>query len=272
MTATQPGQKLTTRSARVVSARKLNRRRNRDKVRRFLAEGPQSVAEAAIAGAIIDLYYTESAAERFTDIIASAERSGAYTHVVEDEVLEALADTVTPQGLIAECRYLEDHVPADARLVVVCDRIADPGNAGTILRAADAAGADAVVFPEESVDPYNGKCVRASAGSLFHLPVVRGGVTAEHVATMSDLGAQVFAADAGGDADVFELAAAGDLVGPIVWLFGSEPHGLDSELASIAHRKVRVPIWGQAESLNLAVAAGVCLYVTASSQRNAAQE
>lgn len=269
MTAFQPGQMLTTRSARVVSARKLHRRRNRDQSRRFLAEGPQAVQEAIAAGAVVDVYFTESAHERFSDLLKSAVQAGAYSHLVEESALVALADTVNPQGVVAECSYLDQALPADAELVVVCDQMSDPGNAGTILRAADAAGADAVVFPDGSVDPYNGKCVRASAGSLFHLPVIRGGTTADHLATLSDLGTQIFAADLSGDADVFGLATKGELAGPIAWLFGSEPHGLADPISSIAHRRVKVPIWGQAESLNLAVAAGVCLYVTASAQRSA---
>ncbi|MFC4337811.1 TrmH family RNA methyltransferase [Salininema proteolyticum] len=260
MTDSQPGtEAFTIRSSRVSAARKLVRRRARDKERKFLAEGPQAIREALAAGAVRELFYTERVLSRHADLVREAPRSALVT----EEALAALAETVTPQGMVAVCDYLECLLPPDPRLVVVLDRISDPGNAGTILRAADAAGADLVVFGSDSVDPYNGKCVRSSAGSLFHLPVMRGADTGE---ALSLFDAQVLAAAADGE-DVFALRDSGDLAAPTVWLFGSEPHGLDDDTAGLAHRKVGVPIWGGAESLNLGVAAGVCLYTTAAEQR-----
>ncbi|WP_026929693.1 TrmH family RNA methyltransferase [Glycomyces tenuis] len=264
MTTDAPGtDALTPRSSRVVAARKLQRRRGRDKAGRFLAEGPQAVREAVAAGAVDDLFYTLDADVRHDELIDAAHAAGAHLHPVTDEALESLAETVTPQGLVAACRFLDQRLPVEARLVAVLHGITDPGNAGTILRAADAAGADCVVFGTDSVDPYNGKCVRASAGSLFHLPVIRGADTAEMLDVFNET--QILAAEVGGD-DLFELAARGELDAPTVWLFGSEAHGLD-KTADLAHRRVGVPVWGRAESLNLAVAAGVCLYASASAQR-----
>jgi TrmH family RNA methyltransferase len=183
-----------------------------------------------------------------------------------------LADTVTPQGLVAVCRHLhrEDITPVltpQTMLVVMLAGIADPGNAGTILRTADAAGADVVVFPDGSVDPYNGKCVRASAGSLFHLDLVRGGTAAQAVRELTGAGFSVLAADAHGAVDLDERIDSGALAGPTAWLFGSEAHGLPAELADLAQARVRVPIHGRAESLNLAAAAAVCLYASARAQR-----
>jgi TrmH family RNA methyltransferase len=179
--------------------------------------------------------------------------------------LAALAETVTPQGVVAVAR--QRHVPlAEAlagELVVVLAGIADPGNAGTVLRTADAAGAGAVIFPEGTVDPYNGKCVRASAGSLFHVDLVRGGGPADVVSQLQAAGFTVLAADARGERDVEELADAGGLRGRTAWLFGSEAHGLPPSLAQAADARVRVPIHGRAESLNLAAAAAVCLYASA---------
>jgi RNA methyltransferase, TrmH family len=156
---------------------------------------------------------------------------------------------------------------AGPRLVAVLAGIADPGNAGTILRTADAAGAAAVVFPDGSVDPYNGKCVRASAGSVFHLDLVRGGSAADAVRALRAGGLRVLAADAHGERDLDELSASGALRAPTAWVFGSEAHGLASDLAALAYARVRVPIHGLAESLNLAAAAAVCLYACASAQR-----
>ena len=265
MSQTEPGtDALTTRSSRVSAARKLQRRRGREKAGRFLAEGPQAVREAVAAGAVEDLFYTIEADTRHDELIDAAASAGAHLHPSTDEALASLAETVTPQGLVAVCRFLDQRLPAAANLVAVLHGITDPGNAGTVLRAADAAGADCVVFGTDSVDPYNGKCVRASAGSLFHLPVIRGADTAEALDIFDH--AQILAAVAGGE-DLFALGAEGELDAPTVWLFGSEAHGLDEAALALAHRRVGVPVWGGAESLNLAVAAGVCLYASASAQR-----
>jgi TrmH family RNA methyltransferase len=136
-----------------------------------------------------------------------------------------------------------------------------------VLRTADAAGAGAVVFPDGSVDPYDGKCVRATAGSLFHLRVVRGGPAEAAVTALRAAGFTVLAADAYGSNDLDDLADDGRLAGRTAWLFGSEAHGLPPELAATADARVRVPIHGHAESLNLAAAAAVCLYASARAQR-----
>lgn len=178
-----------------------------------------------------------------------------------------LAQTVTPQGLLAVCRFV--HVPLEtavvpgARLVAVLAHVRDPGNAGTVLRTADAAGADAVLFTDASVDPYNGKCVRASAGSLFHLPVVTGAPVAQAVRRLKDAGLRVLAADGAGERTLDDV----DLSGPTAWIFGNEAWGLPEEVLGLADEVVRVPIHGRAESLNLATAAAVCLYASARSQR-----
>ena len=122
-----------------------------------------------------DLFVTAPAQARHADLVASAADAGVAVQVISGEAMSELAQTVTPQGLLAVCGFID--VPLAAitqarpRLVALLANVRDPGNAGTVLRAADAAGADAVVFSDASVDPYNGKCVRASAGSLFHLPV-----------------------------------------------------------------------------------------------------
>jgi TrmH family RNA methyltransferase len=145
--------------------------------------------------------------------------------------------------------------------------IRDPGNAGTVLRTADAAGAGAVVFAGDAVDPYNGKCVRASAGSLFHVDVVRDRDPAGVVAALRDAGVQVLAATGHGDDDLDDLLDAGALDRPTAWLFGSEAHGLTADLLAAADRRVRVPLYGGAESLNLAAAAAVCLYASARAMR-----
>ena len=254
----------TVRTPRVVSARKLLRRRTRDARREFLAEGPQAVREALrVPGAVRELFYTAEGFERYPELVGQA----GHASLVDEAALAALCDTVQPQGLVAVCGYVDEPLPATSRLAVVLSGVSDPGNAGTILRTADAAGADTVVFPDDTVDPYNGKSVRSTAGSLFHLTVVRGGATGAVVARMREAGTRVLAADPYGDADLHDLAEAGELSGPTTWLFGSEAHGLPPELSGAADLRVRIPIFGAAESLNLAAAAAVCLYTSARAQR-----
>ncbi|MGN9779506.1 TrmH family RNA methyltransferase [Micromonospora sp. H33] len=262
----------TPRTPRVVAARRLQRRRDRDAAGRFLAEGPQAVREAlARPRTVLELFGTPAALDRYADLAARAATDDVPVSEVTDEALAALTETVAPQGLVAVCRHLD--VPLDTalarrpRLVAVLAGIRDPGNAGTVLRTADAAGAQAVVFAGEAVDPYNGKAVRASAGSLFHVDVVRAADPLAAVAALRDAGLAVLATTGYGADDLDDLADAGRLAAPTAWLFGSEAHGLPDELTAAADARVRVPLHGRAESLNLAAAAAVCLYASARAQR-----
>jgi TrmH family RNA methyltransferase len=191
-------------------------------------------------------------------------------------VLAALADTRTPQGLVAACDLvavdaagLADVLARRPRLVAVLAHVRDPGNAGTVIRAADAAGADAVVLTDASVDVHNPKCVRSTAGSLFHLDVVTGVPLDAAVAGLRAAGLRVLAADGAGRTDLDDLEDAGALGGPVAWVLGNEAWGLGEEDRALADDVVRVPIHGRAESLNLAMAATVCLYATARAQRHA---
>jgi TrmH family RNA methyltransferase len=251
----------TGRSPRVLAARRLQRRRERDGTGRFLAEGPQAVREAA--GHIEELFGTAEALTAYPELVAGADRVSTVT----DAGLAALAETVRPQGLVAVCRRLD--VPLDTalarrpRLVAVLVEVRDPGNAGTVLRTADAAGAGAVIFAGAAVDPYNGKAVRASAGSLFHVDVVRADDPLATVAALRAGGYTVLAADGYGPVPLDRAP----LRPPTAWLFGSEAHGLPAEVAAAADARVRVPIHGRAESLNLAAAAAVCLYACATAHR-----
>ena len=255
----------TPRTPRVVAARRLQRRRDRDQSGRFLAEGPQAVRSALTAGVVLELFGTEAALSRHADLAAQA----PVVSPVTEEGLAALAETVQPQGLVAMCEQIDvsltEALAKEPRLVAVAAEIRDPGNAGTMLRTADAAGAGAVIFAGDAVDPYNGKCVRASAGSLFNVDVVRTSLAV--VDELRDFGLQVLATTGYGDADLDGLLDDGSLARPTAWLFGSEAHGLPGELLEAADRRVRVPIYGGAESLNLAAAAAVCLYASARAQR-----
>jgi TrmH family RNA methyltransferase len=272
-------------SDRVKAVRRLATRAGRERAGRFLAEGPQAVREAAEAavgrpGLLAELYLTPEAARRHPEIVESARRAGLTPRPVTPDVLAAMADTVTPQGVLGVCRPvavpLDDLVAAGPRLVAVLAHVRDPGNAGTVLRAADAAGAEGVLVTEASVDVENPKVVRSTAGSLFHLPVVTGVPLPAAVSRLRTAGLSVYAADGAGDTDLDDLldaAAAGDpagLAGPVAWIFGNEAWGLPEDARALADAVVRVPVHGRAESLNLATAATVCLYAAARAQRRAA--
>ena len=181
--------------------------------------------------------------------------------------MAALSDSVTPAGVVAVCRFLPDPDPIESgdRLVVLAADVRDPGNAGTLIRTSDAAGADSVWLLGDSVDRYNAKTVRASVGSLFHLPVGVEVDPAAAVEAARAAGLTVLATAGDGDVDLFE---ADDLLaGPTAWLFGNEAHGLAPELAARADHRVRIPMRGEAESLNLSTAAAVCLFASARAQR-----
>jgi len=253
---------LTEKSGRIAAARKLTRRSGRDAAGLFLAEGRQAVLEALTdADGVREVFATEAAAAAHRDLLAGTD---VPVRVVTEKAAAGLSETVTPQGLIAVCALRD--VPAEAvvaappRLSVALAELADPGNAGTILRTADACGAGAVVFGAGSADPYGGKAVRASAGSLFHVDVVRGAPLESFLPAMRDAGVTVLAADGGGEAALDELGDT--LAGPVLWLFGNEARGVPASLAALADARVRIPMRGRAESLNLAAAAAICLYAT----------
>jgi RNA methyltransferase, TrmH family len=259
------------RSPKVKAARQLAKRALRLRARSFLAEGPQAVGAALSRdGVVSQLFITAAARARHADLAARAARQGAQVQAVSGEVMAELAQTITPQGVLAVCRYIDIPLARLAasgpRLVVILANVRDPGNAGTVLRTADAAGADGVIFSDASVDPYNSKCVRATAGSLFHLPLVMGVPVAGAVSAMREAGLRVLAADGRATRTLDETGPGepdSPLGGPTAWLFGNEAWGLPAGLLALADDAVAVPIYGKAESLNLAAAAAVCLYASA---------
>lgn len=259
------------RSPRIKAARQLAKRAFRQRARQFLAEGPQAVGEALAAGGVVtQLFVTAAAQARYANLIGQAAGQDADVHAVSGEVMTELAQTITPQGVLAVCGFIDvslGELTAPApQLAVILANVRDPGNAGTVLRTADAAGAGGVIFAGSSVDPYNSKCVRASAGSLFHLPVVTGPPVADAVRALRERGLHVLAADGGAGATLDDLQSAGRLGQPTAWLFGNEAWGLSSDVLDLADDAVAVPIYGRAESLNLAAAAAVCLYASARAQ------
>lgn len=234
--------------------------------REFIAEGPQAVREALAAPhATLEVFATVAATDQHDDLVAAARRAEVEWHVVTDDVVEAIADTVQPQGVVARCamldRPLEALLDRSPTFLVVCADIRDPGNAGAVIRCADAAGAEGVVFVGDSVDPYNPKSVRATVGSIFHVPIAISRDIPDALGLVQAAGMTVLAADGHGDVGLFDAGL--DLAAPTAWLMGNEAWGLPDEVRALADHVVAVPIFGRAESLNLATAAAVCLYASA---------
>lgn len=240
----------------------MHRHVGRVRAHRFLAEGPNLVAAATARGLVRDVFVTEAAAARHESLLGA---QNAPVHLVTERAAKVLSDTVTPAGLVAVCdmpgTLLTDVLAGSPRLVAVAVEIGEPGNAGTLIRIADAMGAAAVILAGHSVDPYNGKCLRASAGSIFSVPVVVEADTNAAVAALRATGLQVLASTVDGERALDEAEQL--LERPTAWLFGPESHGLPTEIAGQADHRVRIPMSGGAESLNVAAAAAICLYQSA---------
>jgi TrmH family RNA methyltransferase len=264
-----PGAIDSPRNPRIVAARALHSARGRRTAGAFLAEGPHAVAAALAASFTVrEIFVTDEAAAREKPLMRAIAGSGASISTVTERALRAVAETVTPQGVVAvvEAPHATG-LPDSPRLVAVLERCADPGNAGTVIRTADAVGADLVVLGPGSVDVWCGKCVRASAGSVFNLPIVTALGLDAVVMALRDRGCQVFGTAADGDLDLDELSLDARMSEPTAWVFGSEAHGHDEDLAARFDGIVRVPTLGRAESLNLAAAASIFLYSSARVQR-----
>lgn len=260
---------LTSGNSRVKNARKLARRSFRAEERLFLADGPKAVEGAlGVAGCVVEVFATPTATELYADLLGAD--SGARWTLVDDRAMASLSDSVNPAGVVAVCRFIDrplahvlDRLSGESSpsLISICADVRDPGNAGTVIRCADAAGAGVVVFAGQSVDPYNPKTVRASVGSIFHLPLAIEADAAGAVEVARAAGLVVLAADGAGEMDLDEADEL--LIGPTAWLFGNEAWGLPDELAALADHRVRIPLHGRAESLNLSTAAALCLFASA---------
>ena len=240
---------------KVAAAARLKKRAFREDDRRFLVEGAQAVGEALDEPGRLESLFTTDALD---PLAVRAGQAGVEVHEVTSDVMAKLTSTVTPQGLVGTAAFLDvaiDELPGEGCLTLLHE-VRDPGNAGTVLRSADAAGAGGVVFTATSVDVYNPKTVRAGAGSHFHLPIVRGVETADAIEAVRARGFRVLAMATEGADDLYRT----DLSGPVAFLFGNEAHGLPAEMIALADGSVRVPQAGKAESLNLAAAATVCLF------------
>ena len=236
----------------IAAAARLKKRVFRDEDGRFLVEGAQSVSEG------LDRLEVLFVTDELDPLVVRARQAGVKIQLVTDVVMGRLTSTATPPGLVGVAPFLDiglEVLPVDGCLAILHE-VRDPGNAGTVLRSADASGASGVVFADTSVDMYNPKAVRASAGSIFHLPVVRGPSTIVAVEALRARGFRILATAADGSQDLYRT----DLGGPVAFVFGNEAHGLPEEVRALADASVRIPQAGRAESLNLAASATICLF------------
>jgi len=234
----------------VLAARKLLRRNERTRAGAFLVEGPIPVAEALERGEVQDLFVD-------ADLSSASSWVARGAVAVSGRVIDALSDTSTPQGVVAVASMRTIHIAeASGDLMLVLSNVRDPGNAGTLVRSAVAAGASAAVFCSGSVDPFNPKTVRSTAGLLFHVNVVAGVGLEEAVEELRRKGFLLLGADAGSSVAPDEL----DLSVPVALVLGNESWGIDEASSRLLDDVVGIPMPGPAESLNVGIAGSILLF------------
>lgn len=249
------------RNRHIQSARKLSKRAVRDRERLFLVEGETAVSEAVHSTtALHDLFVSRSVEEKAEDLIQAAARRGARVHEVSDHVMRALSTTTSPPGIVAVASFVDVDaarlLEADLDLAVVLALVRDPGNAGTILRTAWAVGADAVFLSKGSVDIYNAKVVRASAGAVFNVPIVREVEVRSLIEGLGTKGLVRIAADPEAKMSYDEV----DMNQPCAVVFGNEAWGVPDEVRGQVDISASIPMKAGAESLNVAIAAALFLF------------
>lgn len=253
------------RNPRVLAARKLLRRSERQTTGRFLVEGPPAVREALAAHLVTELFVDPSAPAA-DELSRVADREAVPVTPVTAGVIAALSDTATPQGMVAVAMtpVVEADVLDDATLVVVLAEIRDPGNAGILIRSSVAAGAGAVVFVKGSVDPLNAKCVRASAGALFNVPVVADLTLETAIERLRAAGLRIIGADAHAGRALDQV----DMRSPLALVIGNESWGLPMDSQEVLDEVVGIPMPGPAESLNAGVAGSILLFEAVRQRRS----
>jgi len=264
-----------TASDRVKAVRALHSRAGRRKARAFLVEGPQAVRAALDSGVVVhEIYVDHDALSSFPDVVDRAEQEQIPLTTAEPHVIAAMGETDHPQGVLAVCSLLDSsrlaEVLAIEAPVVILDRVADPGNVGTIIRTAEAVGAAGVILTPECADIHGGKVVRATTGSLFRVPVVPDVPMADVIAAVRAEGRALAVAMGAGEESLFEAVDSRMVCPRTCYVIGSEAHGVGEEAVAAADVTVRIPMAPGAESLNAAVSAAVILYVLAHGARSGA--
>lgn len=243
----------------VKAAAELKQKKYRQQRGEFLAEGLRTVEEAVAFKAAQQIFYTATEDERTLQLLEQAASMQLKLTCVSEAVMKKIADTETPQGIIAVCHMQEqllEQLLASGKLLLVLDRVGDPGNIGTMLRTADAAGVGGIILLKGTADIYAPKTVRSSMGSLFHVPVLSGVAEQEFIDNAKKAGYQLLVTSLDGADNLYQA----DLKGRLAFVMGNEAGGVSASLLQQADKRVFIPMRGKAESLNVAMAAGIVMF------------
>ena len=243
----------------VKAAAELKQKKYRTQNGLYLAEGLRTAEEAVAYKAVETLFYVATDDERTMRLLEDAAAQNIKLVCVSENVMKKIADTETPQGIIAVCKMHQpklENLLASGKMLLVLDRVGDPGNIGTMLRTADAAGIGGLVLLKGCADIYAPKTVRSSMGSLFHIPVLSGVSEQEFVSAAKKAGYDLLVTCLDGADNLYKA----DLSGRIAFVMGNEAGGVSESLLEQADKRVYIPMAGRAESLNVAMAAGIVMF------------
>ncbi len=231
--------------------KKLHTKKERDKSRTFMIEGFHLVEEALKSDVVIqELIISET-----TDIPSEWNVDDLSITIVTEKIMQEISDTDTSQGVAAVCEQYSVNEGGNFSRLLLIDAVQDPGNLGTMIRTADAAGIDAVIIGEGSVDVYNSKVIRSTQGSIFHIPIIKENLH-DTILKLKQNGIKVYGTSLK-DAVDYKQASVGESFALIV---GNEGNGVEPEILDKTDQNLYIPIFGRSESLNVAVAAGILLY------------
>lgn len=242
-------------------SRKLKIKKYRQENKQFVVEGIRSVEEAISSGAHVQycLCSENISGDRIESLQRAAQKKGIKIYMISGDLIDEICDTETPQGIVAIVdreNYSLKQLTSGTDFLVIADRIQDPGNLGTIIRTADAAGADGVVLSEGTVDPYSPKVLRSTMGSVFHIPVVSVPDICDAIDTMKENGFSIYASSLEGSSPYYSR----EYNGKVAIVIGNEASGVDPKILLKSDRLIKIPMPGQAESLNAAVAGGILMF------------
>ena len=243
----------------VKAAAELKQKKYRTQNGLYLAEGLRTAEEAVAYKAVETLFYVATDDDRTMRLLEDAAMQNIKLVCVNENVMKKIADTETPQGIIAVCKMRQpklENLLASGKMLLVLDRVGDPGNIGTMLRTADAAGIGGLVLLKGCADIYAPKTVRSSMGSLFHIPVLSGVSEQEFVSTAKKAGYDLLVTCLDGADNLYKA----DLSGRIAFVMGNEAGGVSETLLEKADKRVYIPMASRAESLNVAMAAGIVMF------------
>lgn len=237
--------------------KKLKERRGRNKSSKYIIEGFRLVQEAFKAKADIDyLFISERVVEKLDKYLGDFITKDTKIFKIKDELIKDLCDTEKPQGIVAVVKMERYEVKDNGSFYLLCDKVQDPGNLGTIIRTAHAAGVDGIILTKGTVDIYNDKTIRSTMGSIFYIPVITDDENNSIVKKLIGEGFSLLATSLQGDKDFFKE----DLSGKLIISVGNEGNGVSKEIYDLSDKKVKIPMPGGAESLNVSIAASVIVY------------